>query len=234
MKVPKKVWQRYTDGLAKVSDQAKALIAKYIETHDIDAEGGRDELIQYAYGISTKYGEAAAAYACQMYDAITELEGSTVPPAEPAETATYSETAKAVNGTLKYALAAEMVGTAVGRLVKMAGQDTTLKNAIRDKAYFAWIPSGDTCVYCLMIAAEGCKGRAHRHSLAVMPSISTATATAHTLSGTTRIRATLHTTRANTRTSWTVQRVRPRQTSSTTCADRTTQRIKTKSTSRSA
>ena len=46
MKVPKKVWQRYTDGLAKVSDQAKALIAKYIETHDIDAEGGRDELIQ--------------------------------------------------------------------------------------------------------------------------------------------------------------------------------------------
>ena len=60
-----------------------------------------------------------------------------------------------MNGTLKYALAAEMVGTAVGRLVKMAGQDTTLKNAIRDKAYFAWIPSGDTCVYCLMIAAEG-------------------------------------------------------------------------------
>lgn len=89
-----------------------------------------------------------------MYDAITELEGSTVPPAEPAETATYSETAKAVNGTLKYVLVAEMVGTAVGRLVKMAGQDTTLKNAIRDRAYFAWIPSGDTCVYCLMIAAE--------------------------------------------------------------------------------
>ena len=56
---------------------------------------------------------------------------------------------------MKYALVGQMVGTAVGRLVKMAGQDTTLKNAIRDRAYFAWIPEGDTCVYCLMIAAEG-------------------------------------------------------------------------------
>lgn len=155
MQIPKKVWKRYSDGLAKVSNEAKALIIRYIESHDVDGEEGRDELIRYAYGLSTKYGEAAAAYACQMYDAITELEGSTAPPAEPAETATYSEVAKAVNGTMKYALVGQMVGTAVGRLVKMAGQDTTLKNAIRDRAYFAWIPEGDTCVYCLMIAAEG-------------------------------------------------------------------------------
>lgn len=157
MQIPKKVWKRYSDGLAKVSDDAKALIIRYIESHDVDGEEGRDALIRYAYGISTKYGEAAAAYACQMYDAITEIEKSTAEPAEPAETATYSEVAKAVNGTMKYALVGQMVGTAVGRLVKMAGQDTTLKNAIRDRAYFAWIPEGDTCVFCLMIAAEGWK-----------------------------------------------------------------------------
>ena len=113
--------------------------------------------IEYAYALATKYGEAAAEYACQMYDATSELEGLTLPPAEPAPTASYGEVAKAVNGTLKYVLVAEMVGTAVGRLVKMAGQDTTLKNAIRDRAYFAWIPEGDTCVFCLMIAAEGWK-----------------------------------------------------------------------------
>lgn len=157
MQIPKKVWKRYSDGLAKVSNEAKALIIRYIESHDVDGEEGRDALIRYAYGISTKYGEAAAAYACQMYDTITELEKSSAPPSEPAETATYSEVAKAVNGTLKYALVGQMVGTAVGRLVKMAGQDTTLKNAIRDRAYFAWIPEGDTCVFCLMIAAEGWK-----------------------------------------------------------------------------
>lgn len=32
-----------------------------------------------------------------------------------------------------------------------------MKNAIRDKAYFAWIPEGDTCVFCISIAAEGWK-----------------------------------------------------------------------------
>ena len=156
-KVSKKVWKRYSEGLDRVNAKAKELIEQYINTHDITTDDGRAELIRYAHGIATKYGEAAAEYACQMYDAVTALEGETLPPAEPAETATYSETAKAVNGTLKYVLAAEMVGTAVGRLVKMAGQDTTLKNAIRDKAYFAWIPEGDTCAFCLMIAAEGWK-----------------------------------------------------------------------------
>ena len=234
MQIPKKVWKRYSDGLAKVSDQAKALIIKYIETHDIEGEEGRDALIRYAYGISTKYGEAAAAYACQMYDIITELEKSPAPPAEPAETATYSEVAKAVNGTMKYALVGQMVGTAVGRLVKMAGQDTTLKNAIRDRAYFAWIPEGDTCVFCLMIAAEGWKrataaalsgGHAeHIHG----------TATAHTLSGTIATRSTYHTSRRSIKASWMRQRDGRKPTSSTTYGDKTTQRTKTKSTNKSA
>jgi hypothetical protein len=100
-----------------------------------------------------------------MYDSEAELEGYFLPPSEPAETATYDDVAKAVYGTLKYALQAEMVGTAVSRLVKQAGQDTTLKNAIRDKAYYAWIPSGDTCAFCLSIAAEGWK-RATAQALA--------------------------------------------------------------------
>ena len=39
--------------------------------------------------------------------------------------------------------------------MKKAGQDTTLKNAIRDKAEFAWIPSGDTCAFCMTLAANG-------------------------------------------------------------------------------
>lgn len=155
MDISKKVWKRYINGLAKVDNLAKDKMMKYIESHDVNTEAGREALIAYAYGISTKYGEAAAEFACQMYDSEAELEGYFLPPSEPAETATYDEVAKAVYGTLKYALQAEMVGTAVGRLVKQAGQDTTLKNAIRDKAYYAWIPSGDTCAFCLSIAAEG-------------------------------------------------------------------------------
>ena len=37
----------------------------------------------------------------------------------------------------------------------MAGADTTLKNALRDGAQFAWIPSGETCAFCLTLASNG-------------------------------------------------------------------------------
>ncbi len=155
--ISKEVWQNYIDGLEKVCEEAKALAKKYIETHEVDSDEGRRSLIEYCYGLSVKYGEAASEFACQMYDAISELEGAEVDPAEPAEPATYQETAKAVNGTMKNLLRAEITAAAIGRLVKLCGQDTTLNNAIRDKAFFAWIPVGDTCPFCLGIAAEGWK-----------------------------------------------------------------------------
>ena len=68
----------------------------------------------------------------------------------------------------------ELAG-AVTRLVKKAGCDTTLQNAVRDShsdnmyttgrkkygkkkntgAQFAWIPSGDSCAFCLALSANG-------------------------------------------------------------------------------
>lgn len=155
MVITEDVWRNYIDGLEKVDKTVKALVLKYLSTHEVDSDDGRSAFISYCFGLVTKYGEAAAEFACQMYDAVSELENAGVDYAEPAETATYSEVAKAVNGTMKNLLRAEIVAAAMGRLVKLAGQDTTLQNAIRDKAYFAWIPLGDTCPFCLAIAAEG-------------------------------------------------------------------------------
>lgn len=154
MNISTEIWKKYINGLSKVSDQAKKLILKYLESHQIETYEDRQAFIDYCYGISVKYGEAAAEFACQMYDAESAYEGVTVPPAEPAPTAKMSEVAKAVNGTLGFMLA-EVTASAIGRLVKRTGQDTTLQNAIRDKAYYAWIPMGDTCPFCLSIAAEG-------------------------------------------------------------------------------
>lgn len=154
MNISTEIWKKYINGLSKVSEQAKSLILKYLESHQIETYEDRQAFIDYCYGISVKYGEAAAEFACQMYDAESAYEGVTVPPAEPAPTAKMSEVAKAVNGTLGFMLA-EVTASAIGRLVKRTGQDTTLQNAIRDKAYYAWIPMGDTCPFCLSIAAEG-------------------------------------------------------------------------------
>ena len=89
-----------------------------------------------------------------MYDAIAVLSGVSVPPAVPAPTATFAETAKAINGTMKTGNV-NIVADATGRLVKLVGVDTMQQNALRDGAEWAWIPRGDTCAFCLTLASNG-------------------------------------------------------------------------------
>lgn len=110
------------------------------------------KLIDVAYGLVTKYGEGSAALASEMYDALAELQGAHVPAAEPAETAEYGEVARMVNATKN---STPQLKSGVSRLVKRAGADTMLKNALRDGAEFAWVPNGDTCAFCMTLASRG-------------------------------------------------------------------------------
>ena len=161
MRLTDKTWNRYISVLRKINDQAAEDMIKFMSKLNVTQIGGqyvftkqdRKALIDYAYAIATKYGEGAAAAACEMYDAVALLSRADVPPAMPAKTATYEEVAIAVNGTLKSSPTS--VPSAVARLVKMAGADTTLDNAIRDGAYWAWIPRGDTCAFCITLASRG-------------------------------------------------------------------------------
>ena len=90
-----------------------------------------------------------------MYDAIAEMEGVSVASAIPAPTATYEEVGKAINGSLLRSESGQMLESTVGRLVKQPSADTMLRNAARDGAQFAWIPSGDTCAFCITLASRG-------------------------------------------------------------------------------
>lgn len=161
MIITDKTWNRYISVLRQLNNRAAEDMIRYLAKQDyVDIDGTyvlttrqRKELIDYAYGVSTKYGEGAAAAACEMYDAIAVLQKASVEPAVPAATATYNEVGKAVNGTLKQN--PDLVPSTVSRLVKTAGADTTLKNAIRDDAYWAWVPQGDTCAFCITLASRG-------------------------------------------------------------------------------
>ena len=157
MTVSTTAWEKYIKTLAMVDKTAAQKFVAYLSRKQIfmESETARKEIIDYAYAIAKTYGESAAAAACEMYDAITELEGLLLPAAVPAETASYGEVAKTVNGMIKQKASAESMGSAVGRLVKRAGIDTTMQNAIRDGAQWAWIPSGDTCAFCIMLASRG-------------------------------------------------------------------------------
>ena len=138
-----------------LDDAAAALVSKYITTHNVATEEGIAALIAYSYAVATKYGEGSAALSAEMYDVIADLSGKYLPPAIPARTASYSETARTVHGAQIFSKDPEVTASAVGRLVKQAGVDTTMQNALRDGAEWAWIPSGDTCAFCITLASRG-------------------------------------------------------------------------------
>lgn len=152
MYLSSKDWQAFINTLSKINTVAAKAMAKYIH---MNGYGNNDELIKYAYEIAEYYGTASGAVAAEMYDAIAALEGVAVPAAQVAALPTYGDVAKAVNGTLKQTLNAEMLSSTVSRLVKQVGQDTLVQNGARDGAEFAWIPHGDTCAYCIGLAANG-------------------------------------------------------------------------------
>lgn len=135
--------------LARLNQRAGQLMADYIAAH---GTGDTDALIAYAHALVTKYGEGSAELACQMYDALAAAARAGVPAAEPAEPASYGEIARMVQATKA---SPPQMQRGVSRLVKRAGADTTLKNALRDGAEFAWIPQGDTCAFCLTLASRG-------------------------------------------------------------------------------
>lgn len=140
----------YHARLSKLNEKAGQQMAEYVAAHG--TEDG-PALIAYAHALVTKYGEGSAELACQMYDALAEASKANLPAAEPAAMAEYGEVARMVNATKRQNPA--NLPNGVRRLVKRAGADTTLHNAIRDGAEWAWVPHGDTCPFCIMLASNG-------------------------------------------------------------------------------
>ena len=150
MQISAKTWNEYIPRLSRLNQKAGQLMREYIDRH---GTADTADLIAYAYGLVTKYGEGSAELACQMYDALAEAQGALVPAAEPAETASYNEVARMVNATKDQNPA--NLPNGVSRLVKRAGADTSLRNAARDGAEWAWVPHGDTCPFCITLASNG-------------------------------------------------------------------------------
>ena len=152
MYISTKDWLSFVEKLSKINQKAADDVRDYVRREGF---ADTDALVGYCYQVAQTYGTASASLSALMYDTVTELEGKFYPPAEMAPNPTYGDVAKAVRGTMKTSVNAEEIGGSVGRLVKRTGQDTILFNGIRDGAEFAWIPSGDTCAFCLTLASRG-------------------------------------------------------------------------------
>ena len=166
MTISRQSWTNYIMTLRDINEKAAEKLVKYLNTHSVFVSGGTaseivinedllKEFIDYAFAVVTEYGEASAALSAEMYDLTAQLEGVFLPPAEMADLANYGDVAKSVRGTIKTSQNFEEIAGAATRWVKMAAADTTLHNALRDGAQFAWVPSGDTCAFCLTLASRG-------------------------------------------------------------------------------
>ena len=150
MQITTRTWDNYIARLSRLNEAAGQKMREYIRLHGTE---NTEQLVSYAYAVITRYGEGSAELACQMYDALAEAEGMLLPAAEPAATAGYGEVARMVHATKDQN--PENLPNGVSRLVKRAGADTTLHNAVRDGAQWAWVPHGDTCPFCITLASRG-------------------------------------------------------------------------------
>lgn len=155
MEIKRSDWEKYIKKLAGIDHQAASLMKDYIERFGF---GNMKSLTNYAAVLVQMYGDASAALSAEMYDAVAAAQKKILPPAKPAETASYGEVARTINGIHKSSENPDAYGSAVGRLVKRQGADTMLLNAERDAkagAEFAWVPNGDTCAFCITLASRG-------------------------------------------------------------------------------
>lgn len=150
MQITEKAWVEYITKMSQISQKAADLMQSWVQKNGLENDKA---LLNYAYALSQHYGKAIGALSCQMYEATAAAQGVIVPTAEVADLPDYGEVAKAVKGTKKQS-PNNIPGT-LARLVKQVGADTTLKNAERDGAQFAWVPHGDTCAFCITLASRG-------------------------------------------------------------------------------
>lgn len=152
MNISKSTWDKYTHEQELIRTRAAETMQKWIDANGI---GDRNAMISFASKLATMYGEAAGTAACEMYDAIANAVKADTMAALPANTANYHEVAKSINGSLKQSPDGRKVAAVVERLVKQVAADTTIQNAARDGAEFAWIPDGGACAFCVTISSRG-------------------------------------------------------------------------------
>lgn len=152
MEITQKDWNKYISTISKLDKKAADMIKEWVNTHGLM---DRDALIDYTFNVVQTLSLGTGSLAVDWYNAVADLEGVFVPAAEMAELPTYGEVAKTVNGVMKRSLNPDTIASAASLLCKRTAADTTLKNAKRDGAEFAWIPVGDTCAFCMQLASYG-------------------------------------------------------------------------------
>lgn len=82
MQITAKTWNEYITRLSRLNQKAGQLMREYIGSHGTEST---DDLIAYAYGLVTKYGEGSASWPARCMTPWAEAANAGVPASEPAE-----------------------------------------------------------------------------------------------------------------------------------------------------
>lgn len=147
-------FKQYQKLMSEICEKAGEAFSTAIESAGGIEKIERRKVVSLAYGCIQEFGEQCGSLSCMMYESTAATQGKKVRTAEMADLPDYKTVAKNVNGALKTSV--KEATKVVEKAVKEVGADTTLKNAARDNAEFAWVPSGmETCGPCISIASRG-------------------------------------------------------------------------------
>ena len=153
-KISQKEWKRYIELMSQLSDTAANEFGGAIAGLGGYMNLDERQVVSVAYDIVARYSEGSSALTATLYDSIALAQGASVPAAE-VFGISFEDVAKAVDAVLRDYTDMNYMNSVVGKMVKQAGADTLVKNAIRDGAEVAWVPSGDTCAFCLTLGSRG-------------------------------------------------------------------------------
>lgn len=156
--------RQYRAATGQLSRMARADLNSLIASLNVsNPAAARDALLEVVPVLTATYGEVAASVAAEWYDELRAAGPAAgrfrAQPAAVVPTAAVQETVRWAAGALwqgdSAGLSSRLSG-AVDRYVQQPGRDTISRNAGRDRAKWARVPSGsETCAFCLMVASRG-------------------------------------------------------------------------------
>lgn len=155
--------EQYRSNNSELSALVRDAFERFFLSLDLDKPDiARDALLEFLPALTAQYGDVAAALAAEWYEEMRGASGAvgkfTASLAAPVPAAAVESQIRYLAGHLWTPTPEAILGplrTSVDKYVKQPGRDTIARNATREGARWARVPSGKKpCSWCLILASR--------------------------------------------------------------------------------
>lgn len=157
------VLEQYRSNNSELSALVRGAVEDFFRSLDLSKpDVARDALLEFLPVLTSQYGDVAAVLAADYYEEMRGASGAagrfSASLAAPVSNAAVEAQTRYLAGHLWTPTPEAILGpllTAVDKYVKQPGRDTIARNATREGARWARVPSGaKTCSWCLLLASR--------------------------------------------------------------------------------